>query len=178
MKKQASSVNFNNKILNKMKQKHTTLLLIAFFAIIITGCTGIYENGKELAKDIDKFVPHISVDSLKAKIEKGDEFLLIDVRQADEYNQGSIDVANSLCRGELEFLINDDSYWEEQFMYAPKKDDEIILFSNTGKRGALATQQLIQIGFTNVKNLSGGFDAFDPNHEASTEPEEEGGCGG
>ena len=144
----------------------------------MTACTGIYENGKELANDVDKIVPQISVDSLKAKIERGDEFLLIDVRQMNEFNQGSIEIASIIPRGELEFLILNDTFWEEQFMYVPKKEDEIILFSNSGKRSALATQQLIQIGFTNVKNLTGGFEAFDPNHEASAEPEEEGGCGG
>ncbi len=161
-----------------MKYTKIILLMLVFSLFVMSSCTGIYENGKELAKDVNKVVPQISVDSLKTKIERGDEFLLIDVRQLDEYNKGSIEIATVIPRGELEFLILSDAYWEEQFMYAPKNEDEIILFSNSGKRGALATQQLIQIGFKNVKNLTGGFEAFDPNHKTSSEPEEEGGCGG
>jgi len=161
-----------------MKNIKIIISILLFSVFFMTACTGIYENGKELANDVDKIVPQISVDSLKAKIERGDEFLLIDVRQMNEFNQGSIEIASIIPRGELEFLILNDTFWEEQFMYVPKKEDEIILFSNSGKRSALATQQLIQIGFTNVKNLTGGFEAFDPNHEASAEPEEEGGCGG
>ncbi len=153
------------------------IISILVLSVFISGCTGIYENGKELAKDVDRFVPQISVDSLKTKIERGDEFLLIDVRQISEYNKGSIDIATLIPRGELEFLILSDGYWEEQFMYVPNKDDEIVIFCKDGKRGTLATQALIQIGFTKVRNLTGGFQAFDPNHKAE-EPKEEGGCGG
>jgi len=161
-----------------MKYRQIIFSIAILLIFILSACTGIYENGKELAGDVDKLVPQISVDSLKTKIERGDEFMLIDVRQIAEYNQGSIEIATLIPRGKLEFLILDDTYWEEQFMYAPKKEDELIIFSNSGKRSALATQQLIQIGFKNVKNLTGGFEAFDPNHETSKEPEEEGGCGG
>jgi len=161
-----------------MKYRQIIFSIAIFLIFIVSACTGIYENGKELAGDVDKLVPQISVDTLKVKIERGDEFMLIDVRQTAEYNQGSIEIATLIPRGELEFLILNDAYWEEQFMYVPRLEDEIVIFSNTGKRGALATQSLIQIGFTNVKNLTGGFEAFDPNHEASAEPEEDGGCGG
>lgn len=161
-----------------MKYRQIILSVIIFSMFMVSGCTGIYENGKDLAKDVDKFVPQISVDSLKAKIERGDEFMLIDVRQMNEYNLGSIEIATIIPRGELEFLILNDAYWEEQFMYVPRKEDEIVIFCKSGKRGTLATQQLKQIGFTNVRNLTGGFEAFDPNHKASAEPKEEGGCGG
>ena len=161
-----------------MKKKIIIIPIFLLLLIALFSCEGIYENGKELATDVNKFVPQISVDSLKAKIERGDEFLLIDVRQLNEYNGGNIDIATLILRGELEFQILNDAFWEEQFMYAPKKDDEIVIYSQKGNRGALATQALIQVGFKNVKNLTGGFDAFDPNHEAGAEPEEEGGCGG
>ncbi len=161
-----------------MKKKVIIIPSFMLFLITLFSCEGIYENGKELATVVNKFVSQISVDSLKAKIERGDEFLLIDVRQPEEYNGGNIDVATLIPRGELEFLIFNDAFWEEQFLYAPKKEDEIVIYSQKGNRGALATQQLIQIGFKNVRNLTGGFDAFDPNHEAGPEPEEEGGCGG
>ncbi|MCD6365932.1 MAG: hypothetical protein J7L46_00175 [Bacteroidales bacterium] len=161
-----------------MKKKIIIIPVFLLLLITLFSCDGIYENGKELATDVNKFVPQISVDSLKAKIERGDEFLLIDVQQPNEYNSGNIDIASLIPRGELEFQILNDVFWEEQFMYAPKKEDEIVIYSQKGNRGALATQALIQIGFKNVKNLTGGFNAFDPNHEAGSEPEEEGGCGG
>ena len=161
-----------------MKKKIIIIPVFLLLLITLFSCDGIYENGKELATDVNKFVPQISVDSLKAKIERGDEFLLIDVQQPNEYNSGNIDIASLIPRGELEFQILNDAFWEEQFMYAPKKEDEIVIYSQKGNRGALATQALIQIGFKNVKNLTGGFDAFDPNHETGSEPEEEGGCGG
>ncbi len=161
-----------------MKKKIMMIPIFMLFLIALFSCEGIYENGEELATEVNKFVPQISVDTLKAKIERGDEFFLIDVRQPEEYHGGNIDIATLIPRGQLEFQILNDAFWEEQLMYAPKKEDEIVLYSQKGNRSALATEALIKIGFKNVKNLKGGFDAFDPNHKAGTEPKEEGGCGG
>lgn len=159
-----------------MKKKIIIPIFIVFLTILFS-CKGIYEDGKELAAEVNKFVPQISVDSLKVKIDRGDDFYLIDVRQPEEYHAGSIDIATLIPRGELEFLISDTTFWEEQFLYIPKKDDEIIVYSQTGDRGALAAQALIQIGFKNVKNLTGGFNTFASNHDTTSEPAEVDGCG-
>ena len=161
-----------------MKGKIITIPIFILFVATLFSCECIYEDGKELAAEVNKYVPQISADSLKAKIERGDDFYLIDVRQPNEYREGNIDVATLIPRGELEFLISDSIFWEEQFLYVPQKDNEIIVYSQTGNRGALAAQALIQIGFKNVKNLTGGLNAYDPNYKTKSEPVEEGGgCG-
>jgi len=155
--------------------RNVGFLLILLFSF---GCSGIYENGYELANEVNKQIPQISVDSLKAKLDRGDDFYLIDVRQPEEYLNGNIDAATLIPRGELEFIITNSKYWEDQYMYTPEKQSEIVVYSQKGFRGALAAKQLMLIGYKNVKNLTGGFDSFDPTHEATPAHHEEGGCGG
>ena len=144
----------------------------------LMSCQGIYENGKELSGVVNKSIKQTSVDSLQLMMERGDDFLLLDVRQPNEFAKGNIAYSTLIPRGEVEFKILDDSFWDEQGIYAPEKDGRIIVYCQKGSRGALATYALVKMGFTNVSNLTGGFDAFDPEHEDSGEVEEEGGCGG
>lgn len=154
------------------------ILLIAFVTFIFASCTAIYEDGNDLASVVKSEINEISVDTLKQMIENGDEFLLIDVRQATEYEAGNIPGSFSIPRGELEFLILDEYFWEEQFMYTPLKTDKIIVYCKVGGRGALAAKSLQKLGFENVSNLDGGYTAFaGENHIAQKQPVS-GGCGG
>jgi len=158
-----------------------TIKYLAVFVLLawFSGCTGIYENGKELAEDAKARVPEISVDDLKAGIDSGAAFTIIDVRQLAEYNSGNIPGSVCIPRGLLEFKIGNSTFWEEQYMYPPEKGDEIIIYCKSGARGTLAAESLIQIGYTNVKNLTGGFVAFDPAAASGeVKHEESGGCGG
>jgi len=159
-------------------KKTTTVFLAIFLLFSMISCDGIYENGKELAQEVNKVIPQTSIDSLQLMMERGDDFLLLDVREPTEFAKGNIDYSTLIPCGELEFNILNNTFWDEQGIYAPLKEDRIIIYSQKGSRGALATYSLIKMGFTNISNLTGGYDAFDPNHEDSGVVEEEGGCGG
>jgi len=79
----------------------------------------------------------------------------------------------------LEFKIADKEFWENEQWYVPDKDAEIIIYCKKGDRGILATKALSQLGYSNVKNLSGGIIAWDPDFDSGSETKpEEGGCGG
>lgn len=158
--------------------KKINLILTALFFIVFSACTAIYEDGKELASVVKSEINEIEVDSLKAMIDNGEEFLLIDVRQPAEYEAGNIPGSFSIPRGELEFLILDEYFWEEQFMYVPLKTDKIILYCKSGARATLATKSLQKLGFENVSNLKGGFLAFSGGELVETKQPESGGCGG
>ncbi|MFH2141551.1 MAG: rhodanese-like domain-containing protein [Bacteroidota bacterium] len=162
-----------------MKTSVKNIFKYAIF-IIFAGCTGIYEDGNELADDLKSVVKQISVSDLNAKIENGEDFLLIDVRQPKDYHTGNIPGSVLLPRGIIEVKIEDENFWAEQYMYPPVKDStEIIIYCKSGKRGILATRTLLQLGYKNVINLDGGYDAFNPNQDPNSQPiVQSGGCGG
>jgi len=154
--------------------------LSGFFIIILfAACSNIYENGSDLAAGTRPYVQEITVDELNKKIENQEDFLLIDVRQAAEYQKSNIPGSLLIPRGLIEFKIGDDAFWEEEFLYTPEKDAEIILYCKKGDRGILATKALTELGYTNVKNLSGGIIAWDPDFDSgSAAAPDAGGCGG
>ena len=168
--------------------KNIFYVLVIFIVFGATSCTGIYENGKEMADDAKTIIEEISVDDLKAKIENGEEFHLIDIRTPKEFKSGFINQNYdysmylepiNMPRGILEFQISNEAFWENYFEGLPHKDStEIIIYCKSGARGILATETLLKLGYKNVKNLSGGWQAWRPDLNDGNEQKVESGCGG
>lgn len=97
----------------------------------------------------------ISVQELKEKIDKGEDFQLIDVREDFEYQVSNLG-------GELiplgGILIETDKI---------AKDKEVIIMCRSGKRSAAAVMQLEAQGFTNLYNLYGGILAWQEDIDPS-----------
>ena len=161
--------------MQNVKQLSVIILLIS----ILLSCNGIYENTKEMADDFRSEVVSITVDELKTKVENTEEFLLIDVRQPSDYYTANIPGSILISRGQLEFKIESEDYWMEQFMYPPEKETEIVLYCNSGNNSILAAISLMKLGYKNVKSLEGGYKAFNPNLDPNAKPSaSSGGCGG
>jgi len=161
-----------------MKNTTKKLIGLVLLALMTASCSAIFENGDELAAANKFLVNQISESELRDKIDNGEDFYLIDVRQEKEFVQVSIPGAFNIPRGVLEFKINDYDYWEEEFFYEPEKDDEVIIYCQKGFRGVLAALTLKQLGFTNVKNLEGGIISWDPEIEKNAPTTKTGGgCG-
>jgi len=149
--------------MNKIKPYQ--LITTLSFVFVLVSCTAIYEDGSELAKVVKKGVPEISVEELNAKLEGEGEFLLIDVQIPRNYSKHNIPGSFNISAGQLEFDIGSDDYWEKEYMYAPMDTTEIIICSEVGDRGILATKSLMAVGYKNVKNLAGGIQAYDHAQE-------------
>ena len=91
----------------------------------------------------------ITPKELKARIEKGDKLVLLDVREAWE---------NALAKLEGSVLIPLGTL--PQSLSKLDKNTEIIAYCHHGMRSADATGFLLQQGFPTVKNLVGGIDAW------------------
>jgi len=91
----------------------------------------------------------ISPKELKTRIDKGDQLVLLDVREDWEYSLAKIDGSILVPLGTLPQSLN-----------RLNREAEIIAICHHGMRSADATNFLLQQGFSNVKNLVGGIDAW------------------
>lgn len=92
----------------------------------------------------------ITVKELKELKDNGASFLLIDVREPQEFNTGNIG-GKLIPLGSLATAIED----LQEF-----KNQEIVVHCRSGARSASAKAFLIQNGFTKVHNLIGGIMAW------------------
>ena len=84
---------------------------------------------------------------------------LIDIRDEIELKKlGRIENSLHISRGLLEFSIHPDSPFVQNNQLDLNK--ELVLFCAAGGRSALAAKTLKEMGFKNVANASGGFDAL------------------
>lgn len=94
-------------------------------------------------------IREISVDRL-AELQNGG-LLIIDVREPDEYEQGSIPGAHLIPRGQLEGAIGEK---------ATDPETPIVLYCAVGERSALAARSLNQLGYRDVCSLAEGFEGW------------------
>jgi len=102
-------------------------------------------------------IPQISVETLKAKRDAGEDFLLLDVREPHEYQIAEINGK----------LIPLGSIGQRLGELADYKDKEILVHCRSGARSQKAALELKAAGFTNVSNVAGGIlawaDRIDPS---------------
>lgn len=113
-----------------------------------------------LVKNVKAEVNVMSKEELKSAMDQEEMYILVDVRTPGEHNQGYILGSVNIPRGFLELRIYKESFWEDEGMYAPLKDDKLIVFCKSGTRSAFAAQTLEQMGFENVYSLDSGFTAW------------------
>lgn len=170
-----------------MKPMKTVGIFLVLLLVIGCGGAGIhgnapktYDNVKEMTTDIKAGVERISIDEFKALFEGDEMFLLIDIRERSEFEEGSIDGAMHIARGQLEFNIGNERYWDSEGMFVPEKEELIIVYGEMIDRGAYAAETLNQLGYKNVKYIYGGWTAWLHGPDAIVEEEvvvEESGCG-
>ncbi len=106
---------------------------------------------QDLLKKIKSEITEIKADQVQKKIKSSPAPLVVDVREADEWEGGIIPGAVTVPRGLLELEIED---------LAPERDREIIAYCAGGTRSALAAKSLKELGYKNVSSMAGGFKAW------------------
>jgi adenylyltransferase/sulfurtransferase len=108
---------------------------------------GIPQADAEAAKEMD--VPTISPAELRAKFDRKEKFVLVDVREPFEYDICNIPGSKLIPLAELPARLSElDSA------------DDIVLHCKVGGRSAKALRVLQEAGFRKLSNLRGGIDAW------------------
>ncbi len=94
---------------------------------------------------------NITVNELKARMDAGEQLLIIDVREPAEYAEYNIG-AKLIPLGQIMGMQLED--------LEDHKNDEIIVHCKIGGRSMQACAMLEQAGFTNVVNLTGGMNTW------------------
>jgi len=95
-----------------------------------------------------RVIPEVSVEDVAARRTRGDEVVLLDVREHEEVRTGSIEGAVTIPRGFLEF---------QAAAHLPQTDADIVVYCASGARSLLAAQVLRAMGYTRVASMVGGI---------------------
>jgi rhodanese-related sulfurtransferase len=102
----------------------------------------------KLVEEVKTRIREVGIADVQARLERGEKFHLVDVREESEWANGHLPQAVHLGKGVIERDV------EKQIADVHA---EIVLYCGGGSRSALAADNLRQMGYTNVSSMDGGF---------------------
>ena len=105
----------------------------------------------KLVEDSKSRVRQTDIREVKRRLDAGDKFHLVDVREDSEWARGRLPRALHLSKGVIERDIE---------KAIPDKSRPIVLYCGGGFRSALAADNLQKMGYTSVISMDGGWRAW------------------
>jgi rhodanese-related sulfurtransferase len=102
----------------------------------------------KIVEDAKKRIREVTIDDVKAKLDRSEKFLLIDVREESEYAADHLPGALHLGKGIMERDV------EER---VPDPNTPLVLYCGGGFRSALAADNLQKMGYSQVFSMDGGI---------------------
>lgn len=102
----------------------------------------------KIVDDAKTRVRETTVEEVKKKFDRGEQFTLVDVREESEFAKDHLPGAMHLGKGIIERDIE---------ARVPDLDAEIVLYCGGGFRSALAADNLQKMGYKNVISMDGGI---------------------
>src|SRR5246500_5162455 len=102
----------------------------------------------KIVDDARTRIRETNVDDVQKKMDRGDKFLLVDVREESEFAKDHLPGAIHLGKGVIERDIE---------ARVPDLNAEMILYCGGGFRSALAADNLQKMGYKNVISMDGGI---------------------
>lgn len=93
----------------------------------------------------------ITPEQLNERVQAGDKPHILDVRELDEVQHGTLPGAKHLSRAHFESRIED---------VVPDKDAEVVVYCASGVRSVFSAKSMKELGYTNVISMAGGFNRW------------------
>ena len=117
------------------------MLLISLSLFGMTACSG--ENGKASTYE------QITAEQAKTIMDTEKDYIIIDARTEEEFAEGHI--KNAILIPEYEIA-------QRAEKELPDKEQLILVYCRSGRRSKIASEELVNLGYTNVKEFGGIID--------------------
>ena len=119
------------------------LLIFALAVMLLTACGQANENPKEA------IYMNITAEQAKKIMDTESDYIILDVRTQEEYDEAHIPGAIVIPNTEIEARAESE---------LPDKDQMILVYCRSGRRSKLAADILVELGYTNIYEFGGIID--------------------
>ena len=119
------------------------LIILVLAALLLTAC------GQTKEKDREEIYMNITAQEAKVLMDTEKDYVILDVRTQEEYDQGHIPGA---------ILIPDTEIEDRAEGELTDKNQLILVYCRSGRRSKLAAQSLVELGYTNIRQFGGIMD--------------------
>ena len=121
--------------------KKLVFLLLA--VMLLTAC------GQDKENDQGAVYVNITAEEAKQIMDSEEDYIILDVRTREEYDEGHIPGATQISHEEIAEKAED---------VLTDKDQLILVYCRSGRRSKIAAEALVELGYTNIKEFGGIID--------------------
>lgn len=131
-------------------KKYKGLIIMLIISLCLFGACGCNsEKPKESPTEAKNSYEQITAQQAKDLMEKETGYIIVDARTQEEFDAGHIEGA---------VLIPEYEISQRAEKELPDKDQLILVYCRSGRRSKIASQALVDLGYTNVKEFGGIID--------------------
>ena len=119
------------------------LIFLLLAVMMLTAC------GQDKENDQGAVYMNITAEEAKQIMDNEEGYIILDVRTQEEYDQGHIPGA---------IVISHEEIAEKAEDVLTDKDQLILIYCRSGRRSKIATEALVELGYTNIKEFGGIID--------------------
>ena len=119
------------------------LIFLLLAVMMLTACGQDKENNQGAV------YVNITAEEAKEIMDTEEGYVILDVREQDEYDAGHISGAILIPYTQIEAKANE---------MLPDKDQLILVYCRSGRRSKIAAEALAELGYTNIKEFGGIID--------------------
>ena len=119
---------------------HWRIVLCVLVCLLLTACTASPSNSQEAV------YLNISPEEAKVLMDTQEDYVILDVRTQEEYDAGHIPGA---------LLIPNTALADRAEQELPHKDQLLLVYCRSGNRIKQASQILVKLGYTNIREFGG-----------------------
>ena len=105
--------------------------------------------GQDKENDQGAVYVNITAEEAKQIMDSEEDYIILDVRTREEYDEGHIPGATQISHEEIAEKAED---------VLTDKDQMILVYCRSGRRSKLAAEALVELGYTNIKEFGGIID--------------------
>ncbi|MBR6644800.1 MAG: rhodanese-like domain-containing protein [Clostridia bacterium] len=129
--------------MESIMKKYFTLFVISLLCMGICSCTGENKNDTVVTYE------QISAEEAKRIMDTESAYVIIDARTNEEFAEGHIKGA---------IMIPEYEIAQKAESKIPDKNTLILVYCRSGRRSKIASEELVKLGYTNVKEFGGIID--------------------
>ena len=119
------------------------LIILLLAVMMFTAC------GQDKENDQGAVYVNITAEEAKEIMDSEEGYVILDVREQDEYDAGHISGAILIPYTQIEEKANE---------MLPDKEQLILVYCRSGRRSKIAAEALVKLGYTNIKEFGGIMD--------------------
>ena len=119
------------------------LMFLILAVMLLTGC------GQAKEAEQEAVYMNITAQEAKAVMDSREDYIILDVREQEEYDEGHIPGAILLPYGQIP---------EKAEQLLQDKDQLLLVYCRSGRRSKIAAESLVELGYTNIMEFGGIID--------------------